>query len=169
MSLTYQFIKEEEANFAVRLLCNTLEVSKSSYYEYRAGLTFQLSVADEQMSRNVEYIFWENRRRYGSGRLEKALHKQGIELGRHRVRRGSPPGLMKMQNWPAIQPPSLVPRTTDSSPGLRACPNLLLELGLPVGADQAWVSHITYLPLLGGGWAYLATWLDLYWRRIVGW
>ena len=162
MSLTYQLIKQEEANFAVRLLCTTLEVRKSSYYEYRAGVTFQLSIADQQMSHNVEDIFWENRRRYGSrgappGRLQKALQQQGVEVGRHRVRRGAPPGLMQMQNWQAIQPRSFVPRTTDSSHGLRACPNLLLELGLLVRPDQAWVSDITYLLLVGGGWAYLAT------------
>jgi len=28
---------------------------------------------------------------------------------------------------------------------------------------------ITYIPLSGGRWAYLAVWLDLYSRRIVGW
>ena len=106
----------------------------------------------------------ENRRRYGSRRVQKALQEQGVEVGRHQVRR-----LMKRQNWQAIQPRSFVPRTTDSSHGLRACPNLLLELGLPVRPDQAWVSDITYLPLVGGGWAYLASWLDLYSRRIVGW
>lgn len=32
-----------------------------------------------------------------------------------------------------------------------------------------WVSDITYLPLVGGGWAYLVVWLDLYSRRVVGW
>lgn len=106
----------------------------------------------------------ENRRRYGSRRVQKALQEQGIEVGRHQVRR-----LMKGQNWQAIQPRSFVPRTTDSSHGLRACPNLLLELGQPVRPDQAWVSDITYLPLTGGCWAYLASWLDLFSRRIVGW
>ncbi|WP_461044890.1 transposase [Spirosoma harenae] len=28
---------------------------------------------------------------------------------------------------------------------------------------------MTYLPLVGGEWAYLATWMDLFSRRIVGW
>ncbi len=34
---------------------------------------------------------------------------------------------------------------------------------------EVYVSDITYLPLQGGDWAYLATWLDLYTGRIVGW
>jgi putative transposase len=121
------------------------------------------------MTSNVQNVFWENRRRYGSRRVQKALQEKGIEVGRHQVRRGSPPGLMQMQNWQAIQPRSFVPRTTDSSHGLRACPNLLQQLGQPIRPDQAWVSDITYLPLVGGGWAYLASWLDLFSRRIVGW
>ena len=116
------------------------------------------------MTSSIENVFWENRRRYGSRRVQKALQQQGIEVGRHQVRR-----LMQMQNWQAIQPRSFVPRTTDSSHGLGACPNLLLELGQPVRPDQAWVGDITYLPLVGGGWAYLASWLDLFSRRILGW
>lgn len=31
------------------------------------------------------------------------------------------------------------------------------------------VGDITYLPLQTGAWAYLATWLDLFSRRVVGW
>lgn len=112
----------------------------------------------------VQDVFWENRRRYGSRRIQKALQDEGVEVGRHRIRR-----LMQQQNWRAIQPRSFVPRTTDSTHGLRACPNLLLALGQPIRPDQAWVSDITYLPLVGGGWAYLASWLDLYSRRIIGW
>jgi putative transposase len=107
------------------------------------------------MTSSVQEVFWENRRRYGSRRVQKALQEQGIEVGRHRVRQ-----LMQMQNWQAIQPRSFVPGTTDSSHGLRPCPNLLSELGQPVRPDQAWVSDITYLPLVGGGWAYLASWLE---------
>ena len=116
------------------------------------------------MTSSVQDVFWENRRRYGSRRVQKALQEQGIEVGRCQVRR-----LMKQQNWQAIQPRSFVPRTTDSRHGLQACPNLLLELGQPTRPDQAWVSDITYLPLAGGGWVYLASWLDLFSRRIVGW
>ena len=91
------------------------------------------------MTTDVQNVFWENRRRYGSRRVQKALQEQGIEAGRHQVRR-----LMQTQNWRAIQPRSFVPRTTNSRHGLQACPNLLFELGQPTRPDQAWVSDITY-------------------------
>jgi transposase InsO family protein len=35
--------------------------------------------------------------------------------------------------------------------------------------NRVLIGDITYLPLLGGSWAYLATWQDLYSRMIVGW
>ena len=140
-----------------------MEVSKSSYYQYRAEASFQPSQADQQMSNQVQSVFWENRRR-----IQKALQAQDIDVGRHQVRR-----LMQLQELRAIQPRGFVPRTTDSRHGLRACSNPLLDLGQPTRPDQAWGgpplrSDITYLPLVGGGWAYLASWLDLFSRRIIG-
>jgi transposase InsO family protein len=44
-------------------------------------------------------------------------------------------------------------------------------LGQPASAlpNQVWVGGITYLPLLGGRWCYLATWRDACSRRVVGW
>ncbi|WP_461126910.1 transposase [Spirosoma aerophilum] len=48
-------------------------------------------------------------------------------------------------------------------------PNLLLDQPLPKAPNLVWVSDITYLPLATGDWANLATWMDLFSRRIVGW
>lgn len=116
------------------------------------------------MTTAIDKIFWENSRRYGSRRIQEALKEQSLNAGRHRIRR-----LMQYQGWRAIQPRSFVPKTTDSRHGLTACANRLIELGKPTAPNQVWVGDITYLPLSDGKWAYLASWMDLFSRRIVGW
>jgi putative transposase len=93
------------------------------------------------------------------------LRAEGQSVGRHRVRR-----LMREQGLRAMQPPRFVPRTTDSRHGQRMSPNLLRERELRADRPlKVLVGDITYLPLRGGEWAYLATWLDLYSRKVVGW
>ena len=62
-----------------------------------------------------------------------------------------------------------MPRTTDPDPTRWAAPNRLLTQPAPTAPDRVWVGNITYLPRRGGGWLYLATWLDRCSRKIVGW
>jgi len=77
---------------------------------------------------------------------------------------------MREQALQAIQPRRFAPRTTDSRHGQRMSPNLLLERAINVDRPrQVIVGDITFLPLQNGRWAYLATWMDLFSRKIVGW
>ena len=58
--------------------------------------------------------------------------------------------------------------TTDSNHTLTAAPNLLdrnFDIAKP---NTVWASDITYLPSKSG-WLYLAVFIDLFSRRIVGW
>ena len=47
--------------------------------------------------------------------------------------------------------------------------NRLLGQPAPTAPDWVWVGDITYSPLVGGRWCYLATWRDTCSRRVVGW
>lgn len=58
--------------------------------------------------------------------------------------------------------------TTDSNHNLPIAPNLLNRDFYASGADEKYVGDITYIPTQEG-WLYLATVIDLYSRRIVGW
>jgi putative transposase len=113
----------------------------------------------------VREIFWRHSRRYGSRRIHAELLAKGAKVGRHKVRR-----MLREQGLRPIQPKSFVPRTTDSRHLLGYSPNLLLKEKLPPKKPkQVIVGDITYLPLADGGFAYLATWIDLFSRKILGW
>jgi putative transposase len=150
--------------FAVETLCQVLEVSRSAYYRYLRGDSYQFTPEKTVHQQVVEQVFIEHKRRYGSRRITAELQQKGYVIGRHQVRT-----LMKVAGLQAIQPKSFVPRTTDSTHGRGYWPNLLLNQSLPQAPDLIWVSDITYLPLINGEWAYLATWMDLYSRKVVGW
>lgn len=59
-------------------------------------------------------------------------------------------------------------RTTDSNHDLPIAPNLLAQAAVPKGPNELWAGDITYIET-EEGWVYLASILDLYSRRIVGW
>ena len=54
-----------------------------------------------------------------------------------------------------------MPRTTDSTHGLRCAPKRRLNKPKPTHANRVWVSDITYLPLANGEWAYLCAFQDV--------
>ncbi|MGH8500418.1 MAG: IS3 family transposase [Methylococcales bacterium] len=58
------------------------------------------------------------------------------------------------------------PRTTLSHSWMRRFPNLIRDF-IPAGANQLWVSDITYVRI-GGGFGYLSLVTDAYSRKIVG-
>ena len=159
MTETYCFIAGEATTYPAAILCRALGVSRSGYYVWK-----ERPARQDQLALQVEEVFWQNSRRYGSRRITAELREQTV-IGRHRVRR-----LMREQGLRAIQPRGFVPRTTGSRHGQRMSPNLLVEREIIVDRPrQVIVGDITYLPLQSGQWAYLATWMDLFSRKILGW
>jgi transposase InsO family protein len=144
-----------------------LEVSRSSYYAFHQGLTYQASWEDQILLKEVKDTFDKHLKRYGSRRILEELKDRDFEIGLFKVR-----SLMKAQNLKAIQPKSFVPRTTQSNPNLLRSPNLLLDLPFPDAPNKVVVGDITYLPAIIDGyedWLYLAVWMDLFSRKIAGW
>lgn len=162
--MLYELIDSLSNEFSVNTLCSVLGASRTAYYRYKRGGSYRPTEGREEKKLLVESVFSQHKRRYGSRRIVAELCEQGHAIGRHQVR-----SLMKSSGLRPIQPKSFVPRTTDSAHGKGYWPNLLLNQPPPTAPDQVWVSDITYLPLVGGEWAYLATWMDLFTRRIVGW
>ena len=139
-------------------------MGRSTYYHWRSKEGTEAKKCDEDLTRQVLNIFWRHRRRYGVRRILAELKANGVAVGARKVRR-----ILKAHGLKAIQPRSFVPRTTESRHSYPISPNLLQERAAPVRPNEVWVGDITYIPMAGGGFAYLAVWMDLYSRRIVGW
>lgn len=162
---TYEFIDKHLGQFPTTAACAAMGVSRSAYYAHKKGLSHRPSEREAGERSALRSSFMEHRSRYGSRRLAPELRGAGFTPGRHRTRR-----LMREEGLRAIQPRSFVPRTTDSRQTRKPSPNLLLERDvLATGPNQVLVGDITYIPLGGGKWAYLATWLDLFARKLAGW
>ena len=143
-------------------LCQWLNVSTSGFYAWEKREVSQRYHENQALLILITRIFWRSEGRYGSPRVFKALQQQGIPISRKRVER-----LMRSAGLQGR-----VVRVTRRQPGLKRFKtkgqNLLLALDAPNAINQVWVADVTYLKL-NGQWQYLATVMDRYSRRIVGW
>ncbi len=146
--------------YTIALLCAVFEVSRTSYYNFARGRSYNLEKKYSRPRHEIRMEFLRNMKRYGLRRIQASLALRQIKLGRRTVSR-----LMKEEGLIAIQPRSFIPRTTDSKHGKRVCENLLLGMQKPSVPNAVWVSDITYIPLKGGKWEYLSAWQDLVYSR----
>lgn len=116
------------------------------------------------MEQQIIDTFREHKHRYGSRRISKAIEHKGEKVSRYKAGK-----VLRKFGLKAIQPRSFVPKTTQSRHPYPISPNLLLARDFPKAGNAVWVGDITYIPLSGGQWAYLAVWMDLFSRRIIGW
>lgn len=163
--MRYEFIEKERSKHSIGRMCRVMKVSEDAFYVWRAGRTYRLSRKKSELAEKVKEIFHLHRRRYGARRIAAELQANGLSVGRRQV--GT---LLKRQGLTAIRPKTFKPRTTDSKHGLGYSANLLKDgLNAPQGGGEVIVGDITYLPMRGGRFCYLATFQDKFTRRIVGW
>lgn len=137
-----------------------MQISPGSYYAYARGATYRETSAQKACREKVRECFFDHRRRYGSRRISKQL-----QIGRFKVRK-----MMKRENLRAIAPKRFKVATTDSNHDSRISPNLLQNgMNAPRNKGEVIVGDITYLPVQGGKFCYLACFQDKFTRRIIGW
>lgn len=141
-----------------------LQVCFSVFYAWKRGSIHVLKSAKQELAQQVKDVFEEHRSRYGAIRISKELQARGVKIGRHQTQT-----LMKIQGLKAIQPKSFVPKTTNSNHNLGRSPNLLLDRNPPTQPNEVFIGDITYIALVDGSFLYLATWLDMFSHKIVGW
>jgi putative transposase len=148
--------------FPVAALCRVLGVSPSGYYVWQERPPSARAQADAGLLEQIRAIHVQSRGTYGARRIRIELQDQGVRCARKRIAR-----LMHQAGLTGAQR-RRYRGTTRQNPDAVAAPDLVQRDFTASGPDQLWVADITYVST-GEGWLYLATVLDAWSRRVVGW
>lgn len=144
-------------------MCKVLEVSRSGFYAWLGREESGRAREDRRLTALIRGIFDESRKTYGAPRVHRELQRRGVQCGENRVARLMKAGEMRPKTKRKFRV-----KTTDSKHNHPIAPDHLGRDFTTDGPNQAWASDITYIPT-DEGWLYLASTMDLFSRRIVGW
>jgi putative transposase len=161
--MKYAFIASHEGYFSVKKMCQVLKVTRSGYYAWRNRPPSQREQSNQVLLELIRKVFQVSHRTYGSLRIHAYLRRHGLSCGHNRVAR-----LMHLHGIVARSRRRRFPITTQRQCGVMPAPNLLQRDFSADRPNQKWVTDITYIDT-AEGWLYLASVLDLYSRKVVGW
>lgn len=147
-------VSGEYDRLSVARQCELVGISRSShYYTARGESEFNLDLM-RRIDRQYLETPW-----YGSRQMARHLRRDGISVGRNRVRR-----LMRLLGLQAIYQK---PRTSLPNEQHRVYPYLLRDLVID-RPNRVWCADITYIPMRRG-FLYLVAVMDWHTRAVLSW
>jgi transposase InsO family protein len=158
----YAFIKSLKRDYPIIRLCEVLDVSTSGYYDWNDRPLSQRDKDNRRLTTKLHCFHKASFDIYGSPNLHKDLVEDGEQVSINRVAR-----LMRQADIKSKMAKRFV-ITTNSKNTLQPAPDLLKRNFHVHQKNKAWVTDTTFIGTREG-WLYLATVLDLYSRKIIGW
>lgn len=155
-------IKKYSNHFSIRKMCKMLSVSPSGYYDWKNRKPSKRSIENQKLTIRIKEIFEDEKSRAGAERIAKRLKFEKWLVSKRRVAK-----IMRFHGWRA-KAAKKFKATTNSNHKLPVAPNLLNQNFNAAKPNEKWVSDITYI-WTDEGWLYLATVMDLYSRKLIGW
>lgn len=143
-------------------MCQVLGVSKSGYYAWLKRPKSQRAKKKEELTRQLKNEYLQSGRIYGSPKITQELRKKGKKVSQKTVAR-----IMSGEGLRSITVRKYK-ATTNSNHRYKVHENVLGQNFVATAPNQVWMADITYVET-GEGWLYLASIMDLYTRKIVGW
>lgn len=160
--MKYGFICQHRKEFSIAAMCRVLEVSVSGYYRWLGRANSNRQQENERLLSMIQTIHKQSRQNYGSPKVYQRLREFGEACNHKRVER-----LMREEGIRAKRVKKFKV-TTNSHHSEPVAENILDRAFKVSEPDKVWVSDITYL-WTDQGWLYLAIFLDLFSRMVVGW
>ena len=143
-------------------MCTVLKVHHSGYYKWLEKPVSNLEVKNQKLLEYIKNAYKEANGIYGYRNIHKDLKASGIDVNKKRVAR-----LMRESKLFGIGNYKRKPKYKVGSLH-KASPNHLNQCFIVNTPNEYWVSDITYIRTYEG-WLYLATVIDLFSRRVIGW
>lgn len=161
--MKYKFIQTYRSEFSVEKMCQVLAVTKSGYYHWVYRGPSKREQENRQILAEIKQIYKDKKKEvYGAPRIYGDLKEKGISCGVNRV------ATIMKNNGIKAKTKKKFKVTTDSNHKQPVAPNLLEQKFVADAPNKVWLTDITYV-WTKEGWLYLATILDVFSRKIVGW
>lgn len=161
MSVKYAFIAGEEGNYPITKMCVWANVSRSGYYDWVSRKPSAQARRRAELVILVRYSFDRSDGTYGYRRVHADLVRWGHQVDDETVR-----SIMRAEGLEACQPKPFRPTTTIAGDA-GSTPDLIGRDFTATEPGHKFVGDITYIPTWEG-WLYLATVLDCFSKKVVG-
>lgn len=143
-------------------MCRVLNASRSSYYSWLGRGVSAQELRRTNMEEKVRETYEEFEAIYGARRITEELNSLGVPCSKNYVA-----DIMKCQDIKARNGKGFVYRR-HSLTMLNVSDNILWRDFNAESPNQKWTTDITYI-WVKDKWLYLATVMDLFSRKIIGW
>ena len=151
--------------YPITLMCEVLKVSTSGYYDAVDRAPSPRAMRQARIRQDVQQVYQEHHGIYGSWKIAEVMAKRDALAS---VCRNTVAKAMNELGLRSRVRKAFVPTTTQVDPSKRPAANLLDQDFTAEAPNRKWVTDITYLSTQQG-WVYLATVMDCFSRRIIGW
>jgi putative transposase len=156
-------VQANQADFPVAVMCRVLGVSTSGFYEWLTRPRCKRALEDEVLLEVIRRVHVESRDTDGYRRVrDELVDDYGMAIGYSRVAR------VMRQNGVVGLTRRRFRRTTIRDDRGRPAPDLVARKFSAEAPDRVWCADITYVRTWTG-WLFLATVIDVFSRRVVGW
>jgi len=148
--------------YTIALMCRTLNVSRSGYYRWLNAPQSHYHQKRKSIESAVIELYQKFKKRYGAPRITVELNANGLSCCRNYVAKLMRLNGLKARNGKSFRHGRTAEKVANVSR------NLLKRDFTADEPNRKWTSDITYIRV-NEKWLYLATVMDLYSRKIVGW
>ena len=143
-------------------MCKVLKIRRSTYYKRLHHKPSNREIENKKLDEAIKEIYYASKKRYGAPKIQKVLLSKTIKVSLKRVQHR-----MTLLGIRSIVVKKY--RHHSNSHVVIEQENLLKQDFSATTINQKWCTDITYIHTLRDGWTYLASVMDFYSKKVIGW